>query len=35
MLALVKTQKGKGFIEVQEVPEPGPNEVLVKFLGGM
>ncbi len=32
MLALVKTQKGEGFIEVQEVPvpEPGPNEVLIE-----
>jgi L-iditol 2-dehydrogenase len=32
MLALVKTQKGKGFIELREVPEPaiGPDEVLIE-----
>ena len=31
MLALVKTQKGRGFIELREVPEPqpGPGEVLI------
>ena len=32
MLALVKTQKGSGFIELCEVPEPspGPGEVLIE-----
>ncbi len=32
MLALVKTQKGEGFIEVKEMPEPRPqpNEVLIE-----
>ena len=32
MKALVKTQKGQGFIEVREVPEPapGPGEVKIK-----
>jgi L-iditol 2-dehydrogenase len=32
MKALVKTQKGKGFLEIREVPEPtiGPKDVLIK-----
>ena len=32
MLALVKTQKGKGFIELREVPEPTftDDEVLIE-----
>jgi L-iditol 2-dehydrogenase len=32
MLALVKTQKGKGFVELREMPEPtpGPGEVLIE-----
>ena len=32
MLALVKTQKGKGFLELREVPEPtiSDDEVLIK-----
>lgn len=32
MLALVKTQKGKGFVELREVPVPviGPGEVLIE-----
>jgi L-iditol 2-dehydrogenase len=32
MLALVKTQKGKGFIELRDVPEPAiaPDEVLIE-----
>jgi len=31
MQALVKTQKGPGFIELRDVPEPqpGPGEVLI------
>ena len=33
MLALVKTQKGKGFLELQEKPEPRPGkgEVLLEL----
>lgn len=31
MKALVKTQKGKGFIEVRDVPEPKPNSGEVKI----
>ncbi len=32
MLALVKTQKGEGFVELREMPEPvpGPGEVLIE-----
>ena len=32
MLALVKTQKGKGFVELREMPEPSPGagEVLIE-----
>ena len=32
MLALMKTQKGVGFLELREVPEPvpGPGEVLIE-----
>lgn len=32
MLALVKTQKGEGYLELREVPEPriGPGEVLIE-----
>ena len=26
MLALVKTQKGKGFLELKDMPEPRPGE---------
>ena len=35
MKALVKTQKGVGFLELRDVPEPkaGPGEVLLKILG--
>ncbi len=35
MRALVKTQKGVGHIEIRDVPipEPGPDEVLLKVLG--
>ena len=31
MQALVKTQRGDGFVELREVPEPkiGPGEVLI------
>jgi len=31
MKALVKTQKGKGFLELREVPEPSPQEGEVKI----